>query len=162
KLVRQTDGTGHIVSRDAEVDEEPVPRIEHGGAPFRAGVADKVTRGNDRVARDGLGSPGSAAGEPEIWERDEAQLCRRRPLYRYGSRGTTDGRQRHSPTAARYGSSPTLVSENETGPGIQMTSPGACTPMCSPPPRKRVSTVAIARNTVRLEKRYLMVPVDSP
>ena len=43
KLVRQTDGTGNIVSRDTEVDEEPVPRIEHGALLFASGVAARLT-----------------------------------------------------------------------------------------------------------------------
>ena len=44
EFVRQTDGPRYVVSRDAEVDEEPVPGIEHG---IELLVAGGRTQGNE-------------------------------------------------------------------------------------------------------------------
>ena len=59
--------------------------------------------------------------------------------------------QRHSPTNARQGSSPTLVTSKRRGPGDQTTSAGAWTVVRSAPSAVRTRSVAIVRNTVRLE-----------
>jgi hypothetical protein len=43
KFVRQTDGAWHVVSRNAEVDDEPVPGIEHQVALFVGGIAARLS-----------------------------------------------------------------------------------------------------------------------